>query len=573
MKKSLLLGAAAAAVVSASAVSPAVYENLQILAVSPDGKTAVSEYQGTMTVIDLESGRLTDYQGEINAGYVPGQGNPFTKDGILVGSTPTGAAYLKDGVWHALNVPNSQFESFAQGVTPDGSRIVGMVGMAKMSIDDMDAPMVVPAIWNRNADGTYGDCVVLPYPNKDFTGRVPQYVTAMTVSDDGSLVVGQIIDYSGRMNSIIYYTLGNDGKWEYNTSLNKLCNPDNLTFPEDPGEAPLAPEWKDFMTAEEYEEYQSDLQDWMASGTWDPETYPNPEDYASDEEKAAYAAAQKTYETEYRAWYDKFIAFSTVLDKCLINGTNVLQNNIYLSADKKSVISTSPVSYEDPDSLTGFSMKYTPVIINLETGEYKTKPLDNICVSSVTADGTILGWTEDGISPRKAMLYTPGSDTPISLYEYFKTEVPETADWMTENMLHPVEIYNPEDYTTSIVDDVDCTGTPHATPDMRLVVTAVENVWDFDTPVQVFSYVLPGKGSGIKCVADTDGESIKVNALKGGRIMIEGNATAVTVYDIDGRTMFSSVPAGSVIETGLASGTYIIKVTANDDVKTVKATF
>lgn len=118
MKKTLLLGAAAIVAASASADIPAIYENLQILGISSDGKTAYSENKGTLTLIDIATGNLTEYIGEENNGFVAGQGGCFTTDGMLVGATALGAAYLKDGQWIQLDVPNPQFNSYAQGVTP-----------------------------------------------------------------------------------------------------------------------------------------------------------------------------------------------------------------------------------------------------------------------------------------------------------------------------------------------------------------------------------------------------------------------------------------------------------------------
>lgn len=64
MKKTLLLGAAAIVAASASADIPAIYENLQILGISSDGKTAYSENMGTLTLIDIATGNLTEYIGE-----------------------------------------------------------------------------------------------------------------------------------------------------------------------------------------------------------------------------------------------------------------------------------------------------------------------------------------------------------------------------------------------------------------------------------------------------------------------------------------------------------------------------
>lgn len=572
MKKTLLLGAAAIVAASASADIPAIYENLQILGISSDGKTAYSENMGTLTLIDIATGNLTEYIGEENNGFVAGQGGCFTTDGMLVGATALGAAYLKDGQWIQLDVPNPQFDSYAQGVTPDGSLIVGMVGMAKMSTDDTDTPMQVPAAWSRNTDGTYGECQLLPYPEKDFSGRVPQYVTAFTPRADGNLVIGQVVDYSGSMTSVIYYTRDNSGKWSYNASLNKLCNPNGLVFPEVPGDAPETPQWTDFMTDEEKAAYDVAVEEWTNEGSGDHSTYPKYEDFASDEEKAAYAAAYAAWETAFASWNDKFMAYNAVLMQCFEEGVPVMMNNLYLSADNKSVVSTTSIRYEDPSNWTGISSSYTPITIDLETGKYDIKPHENIVISSLAADGTIFGWTESETVPRKAMVYKPGATEPVSLYGYYQEYAPETAAWIKENMIRDIEMYDYESGSWIPVHDVEFTGTPHVTPDLKVLATAVANVWDETVPVNIYSYVLPGSHAGVEGVADDAADSLKVSVFKGGRIAIEGEADTVTVFDADGRVMFNAA-AADVIETGLASGAYIIKVTSVNGVKTVKAMF
>lgn len=572
MKKTLLLGAAAIVAASASADIPAIYENLQILGISSDGKTAYSENMGTLTLIDIATGNLTEYIGEENNGFVAGQGGCFTTDGMLVGATALGAAYLKDGQWIQLDVPNPQFDSYAQGVTPDGSLIVGMVGMAKMSTDDTDTPMQVPAAWSRNTDGTYGECQLLPYPEKDFSGRVPQYVTAFTPRADGNLVIGQVVDYSGSMTSVIYYTRDNSGKWSYNASLNKLCNPNGLVFPEVPGDAPETPQWTDFMTDEEKAAYDVAVEEWTNEGSGDNSTYPKYEDFASDEEKAAYAAAYAAWETAFASWNDKFMAYNAVLMQCFEEGVPVMMNNLYLSADNKSVVSTTSIRYEDPSNWTGISSSYTPITIDLETGKYDIKPHENIVISSLAADGTIFGWTESETVPRKAMVYKPGATEPVSLYGYYQEYAPETAAWIKENMIRDIEMYDYESGSWIPVHDVEFTGTPHVTPDLKVLATAVANVWDETVPVNIYSYVLPRSHAGVEGVADDAADSLKVSVFKGGRIAIEGEADTVTVFDADGRVMFNAA-AADVIETGLASGAYIIKVTSVNGVKTVKAMF
>ncbi len=93
--------------------------------------------------------------------------------------------------------------------------------------------MSVPVLWIRGEDGNFGKPVELPYPTTDITGRVPQYVTAIALSDDGSTVLGQVRDYSGRIHYPIVYT-NNNGEWTYSLPAMSLVNPDNIELPKIP---------------------------------------------------------------------------------------------------------------------------------------------------------------------------------------------------------------------------------------------------------------------------------------------------------------------------------------------------
>ena len=145
---------------------------------------------------------------------------------MLVGSTtPVGtAAYVKGGEWHLLPVPYPEHTNLAHGITPDGKVICGVVGNDDVSLDATNI-MSLPAVWYLQDDGTYGEPVVLPHPEKDFTGRVPQYVSAISISDDGKTVVGQVRDYRGSMEEPIVYTCNDKGEWSYTLICPELINP------------------------------------------------------------------------------------------------------------------------------------------------------------------------------------------------------------------------------------------------------------------------------------------------------------------------------------------------------------
>lgn len=576
MKKILLLGASAMMASAAFAVEPKIYDELYSVGISPDGKTMVSATETTFTIVNLETGQKTEFEGNGTVdSYSLGQGNAFSSAGVIVGSGIDGrAAYYQEGEWVDLNTPYPEFTSCAEGITADGTRICGNVGMAKMSIDDIPTPMQVPAVWDLKSDGTYGDAVVLPYPEKDFSGRVPTYVTAMAISDDGKTVVGQVYDYSGGYISLIFYTLGDDDQWSYNTEFNRLVNPDNVTFPEDPGESPEGPDANDYLTEEQQAAYQAAINAYyeeIAAGNYEA-PFPEIVDFMSPEQKAAYEADLAAYQTALEEWQVKFTAYYTVFEQATVNAKSIVFNNVKLTPDGKTAVSTIMNQIDDPTSWLGFSNSYAPVVFNIEDNTIDVYPDENVAIASVTSDGSMIGFQEGSMSPRRAMVYAPGARTPVTLVEYYEQKNAETADWVKANMCHDIEMYDMETGETYIEENVDCTGTPLVNSDFSVVVTAAQNLWD-PAGANFYTYVIPAYGSynGIQGVAiDAD---VNVKAFRGGRILISGNASRVTVYDMEGRVAYDAVPAGSMIETGLAQGTYIVKVQTADGAKTVKAMF
>lgn len=556
---------------SASAVGPKVLDNLQVLAISPDGKTIVSSWEEVLTIYNVETDESVEFQADVYPGYTVGStGQAFSNDGIMVGSTPEGAAYYKNGEWTVLSCPNPELGNFANSITPDGSMIVGTVGMSGISVEDTRIPMQVPAIWERKPDGTYGDAVVLPYPAKDFSGRVPQYVTALVVSADGKKVAGQVQDYSGWMNSAITYEKGADGEWTYNTAFDVMCNPNHLTFPEYPGDAPESPQLIDFMTEEEKAAYNAAVEEWYALGTYDYETYPNENDYISAEGKAAYEAAMAEWQVVFNEWSVKYNAFDEVFAQCVKDGRPTVFNNLFLSDDGKTLFSVCEITVEDPNSYFGTSQKYTPVKMTIEDAAYDVYPVNNISISSVAADNTLFGFTTTEETVRQAMVYLPNQKEPLTLIEYYEAYVPGTADWIKENMTHDLPSFDMETGEETTIPDYPCTGTPFVTPDCSVLATGVANMWDY-SGADIFTYILPSASAAVKNVADDN--NFKVSALKGGRILVAGEACDVAVYDMSGRMVFRAASASGVVNTGLVGGPYIVKAVSAGDTKVLKTTF
>lgn len=566
MRKLLLFGAAALTAFGATAAEPIIVENSQISAVSPNGEFFVSMINGQLKVISVADGSVISEWGSYEEEYSIGYGRSIANDGTIVGATPFSAAYLKNDQWTELNVLKEGVLNYAQGITPDGKLIVGTVGTSPLTTDDTPEPMMIPAIWERQEDGSYSDCKVLPYPALDFTGRVPMYVMAVSPNDDGTVIAGYLQDYSGFFNQPIIFSRKADGSWEYKID-NSFCNPQNLTFPPYPGDCPDSPYFQDFMTEEEYNAYQAAISAWYENFEGD---YPDFKDFMTEEEIAAYDAAVVAWEAERDAWKEEYDAFADVLDQCQLEGHSIQMNDIIVTPAFDKIYSTTSYVEEDESSWTGVKETYTPIIIDINTLQFSIKEPENVFAIAASENGTILGFKTESYGGRTSHLYLPGAEQSISLIEYYETVKPEIAAWINENMTHDIEVFDWETWETYTITET-VTGTPFCTDDLSTIITGVENVWDYYSDISYYSYILPGVPSGVKNIADE--AALKVNALKGGRLLICGDATDVTVYDTNGAVVFRTESGSPLIETGLASGAYIVKVNSKDDSKVVKVIF
>lgn len=522
MKKTLLsLAAAMLGVAALSAGTPAVYNDYQFTGIAPNGNLTGSFLYGNAVIMNPRTGEIFNrytISEDAMISYDQSSGNNVSNNGILLGSTFSNlnAAYWKGGAWTTLYVPNPQYTNLTHGITPDGTTICGNIGLAPISLDDVATPMSVPAVWEVREDGTYGAPIRLPYPEKDFTGRVPQYVTALYISDDANIIAGQVHDYSGYMDYPIIYTRNEYGDWEYSDEVGiRLVNPKNLKFPEWPGECPVMPNLQDFMAPDEIEAWQSDYNDWWSNGFVGDA--PELEDYATDEEKAAYAAALAKWNEMYAIWKPKYDAFDEVLQELYEDPDHIVFdfNTIALTPDGKTYVGTAVSTIPNPDPFGWFPFieVKSALAINTTDNQITKYPANNMGVTQATSDGTIIGViTDSKYSTRRAAMYLPGSTEVTYLDEYVKTKNQDLYNWMKEHMNFDVEVLSWDpDTEEEITETVNMwiTGVPRASDDLSLFLTTMENVLGLDDyAYMTYGFVLPmDYTAGIQGVAvDNDAE-------------------------------------------------------------------
>lgn len=566
-------------------LTPSKLDNAQFTCIAPNGSLAGSDLMGQLMMVNPQNGKVLYHYPETEddqAYYNLGNGNAISNTGVVLACrNDADVCWWKDGEFHSLTpLKEGNVTNGANGITPDGLTICGYCGVTAMSTEDTLTPMSVPVIWKLKSDGTYGDPIQLPYPERDFSGRIPQYVLATCISDDGRTIAGQIQDYSGAMPQPIIWRLSDSNTWKYETLGDDLLNPDHIEFPEYPDIEPKRPNAENFMSPEGIADYNEAYSAWAASGYTGE--MPNQTDYMTDEELAAYNAAMDEYNAAMEIYSPKFNAFMEVWYSFLDSGkgTFFVFNSTSLTPDGKQLMQMEQkeILTDDPNAWMPFVTKYGPAVFNLENGKYKAYGIGQNCEpSQIVADGSIIGSvTNEDLGTIRAAIYKPAdwnSDvTPEFgwLDEYVKTKNTEIYNWMKLNMFADFEVEDWEGNVTNYK-NVWFTGFPMATPDMNTIVSTQQNTFDMESEAMTFGFCMPfQETSGIRNVA---GEScMTVKAQRGGLVELQ-SVKEVKIYDAEGRLVYDAKDINGSVNTGL-QGICIVRATGTDgEVKTLKVNF
>lgn len=220
--------------------------------VSANGNYAAGD-QGAVTLLDLNTGEASVFYEEENDGSFA---KAVTNDGTIIGQYGNGgmdspAAILKKGAkqWEYLPVPEgcNATGTAPQGATADGKYLVGYAAS-----DGTYPETYVPVIWTLQDDGKY-TVEVMPRPEKDIWGSVPQFTMLFGISNDGNTAYGRTVDWTGFSTLGIIYKKDAEGKWSF-----KTVGEDWLIIgDENPGPQPT---FESIVTAEEgTEEYYEQI--------------------------------------------------------------------------------------------------------------------------------------------------------------------------------------------------------------------------------------------------------------------------------------------------------------------------
>ena len=420
MKKLLLL---VVTLLSASFMSAQTMKEIPVqtrfYAMSENGKYMITNDQAYVGIYNTETDEFDEYYDGIT-NYEVGKGNIVTNDGFLVGAV--------DGMPSILDIENKKWTplglkegdalySQANAITPSHKYIVGNVGLKGIPYGKLKYK---PVLWTLNDDGTYGEYEDLPYPEKDFSGVTPMYILANCISEDGTVIAGQLMRQDNECLPIIYHK-SQDGTWTYEVYDEGLCEP-GLEFPEFPVE-PTAPDLYEFMTEEEIAAYKEDSTAYADSLRQyinheidkKPEYKPEKSYYASDEENNLFKEARDKYLEDMYAFSDQLKVFRTFYYEH-VTPNFYAQNSVRLSANGKYYSTTCNKNYKSGDAAL-FTVDNGFELHDFEDGNW---------AYTVTNDGDL--FVTDNNSP---FVYPAGSSECISLADWLKSKGEnEAAEWL-----------------------------------------------------------------------------------------------------------------------------------------------
>lgn len=496
MKKTLLsLACAALFCGTASAQLYEKYEGALLSNMSPDGKYVVEDNNGVITLMDREDGEnwiFTDETGMVYYGF--GLGTPLNNKGMLVGNNGAEAVYWLDGEMHVLPQPTGTDAGMngANAISADGKYIVGDLAYDNVEFGGEDC-MTYPVLWTLQDDGTYV-CEKLPAPTKDFTGRNPQYVMANDISDDGSVIIGQVRDYTGRFCYPVVYKKNSKDEWEYTECTSLIIRSQEAinNLPEYPTEVSY-PDVITYMTDSDKAAYNaavteySDKYDQYTSGLipWDSvPTYPTYAMFLTDN-KAKWQADSIAYEEAADSYMDNWEAYQTALDAA-VTGKSYSFNGLHLSRNGK-YLAVSIVE-EDPDSDPEFGggSFYHPTVIDLTTDDLKHYISDenDSYATSITDDGTLVVASPVMEYTRQSGILKLGEKKSTSFADYLADRDPDALAFLKKNFTFDVTLYDYDDdynLVTTVVPDSLVTGTVFVNPDGTKFVAYLEDQFSDDT--------------------------------------------------------------------------------------------
>lgn len=582
MKKILLISAALLTASGTFAAGPyvkgpAYIEDFPVQFTSPNGKYIGVSEAGLVITMNLETGEeKTYFDSDGVKDYGLGQiGYCISDNGIAVGYTNIDRAATLDidkGVWTELPAKSTaQVHCFA--IAEDGSFVVGNMTPDQLISEGQDDVLnFVPVIWERGSDGKYGQPKVLPYPTRDWVGRIPQSIRALAISTDGNRIGGQVTDAYGYQRQPVYWERKADNTWELVHVMPQLLNPDNVEIPEYPVQTLELRDATSFMSATERAQYEAAIEKWNednAEGTPDYSTYPEISDFMTAEEIKAfteYADAYNEINDKQLEWMEKYVS---VLDKA----PTFIQNAVCFNGSVYACGVNYPDPAADPDA---DQVTMLNAVLRIDVDKNTCQRIDDIMINSLTNDNVILATqVDDTYLKVNSVVVLPDATAPSSWRDWMAGINPEFGTWIGENMCHDYTTMVDKEVSPGVWEQVQETipdmlfsagdpGGAFTTGSCNLVVVRVDNIWSDEGAVYM-GYLFPTElQSGIDGVSASNDAAVGLTALRGGLVRVAGTAKSLQVVDLQGRTVFETIDAEGDVNTGVTDGLYIVRATDAD---------
>lgn len=358
-----------------------------------------------------------------------GLGNSVTNTGVSVGYVgQNGVIFLPDESYYVPEGLDKFTFSTINSITNDLTRLCGFIA------NPIKGPAEIPFYCDIAADGTVGPVKVLPYPEKDLLGTNPQFIVANWISNDGKTILGNVLSNDGHFTYPIVFKEGSDGEWSYTlpTDNSEFFNPENIELPENPLEAPDAPKYpsyEDYMSADSYEMYRQELEDYFMGIS---DILPDPLDWMDEDQQQAFEDAEAEYDdymndpvvlNAYRKWLS---ALTDIVNTSVLFGLN----DLALSPDGKYFTATQGNDLDSDETALYIW------VFNNEDGSYRKieSKYTNIIAQQILSDGTIVAANPYMSSPITTYMLLPGADDFISVKEYLEASSPVLYTWMEENL-------------------------------------------------------------------------------------------------------------------------------------------
>lgn len=548
---------------------------------SPNGKWLATQTEGVVYTYDREADTYYEYiasEDAITEFYGIGAGNCWSNDGILVGKVnDMECAYMKDNEWYELPIDREKNLGLnvANGITPDGRRIVGNIGISGMNM--YSEQMVMPVYWDVTPDGDYGMYQILPYPKTDFCGRVPQYITAICVSDDGKTIIGNIVDWSGFYIYPIIYTQDENGEWSYRTICEGVLYPEGAQFGTWPGEEPNTPDPTQFMNDEQAAAYLAALNHYMTeykkmeNGEIDWEDLPelpDPTDYITDKIDAYNAALQEYYNT-LENYYKQLGEFQTILDNTMY-GNSFILNNLYLSGNGRYINTT--IKGVDATNPYNPIAVYTPTLFDLQDGSMTAvKGATDMIASSVMNDGRSIAQNPFMAYGRNSYIVSRDGQTLTPFVDFLAGVDYDMWDFVKSISVYDViyidgfdEYGNP---SYAVANDSIVSGSVHCNSDGTIFTSFMYDEWSEGDVIRQFSYQVDFTAlASVDAVENNNSDIYVANNT----LYTQGRIDEVVLYNISGAVVMRITSPHEATALNLPPGIYVVSASTHEGTITRK---